>query len=122
MSAGVPYFTPAPFVWDEEQSSFLIYSGPEGDRERLVHIRQKPNVGLHLNMRGADPAAIADTLILTGEAAVSVDDPPADQVEAFVEKYQEFLANIGMTLQQAAVVSPIALRVRRLMMMVTSYE
>lgn len=119
---GVPYSTPAPFVWDEEQASFLLYSGPEGDRERLVHIRQNPNVGLHLDMHGTDPAAIANTLILTGEAAVSTADPPADQVKAFVEKYQEFLASIGMSLQKAAEVSPVALRVRRLMTMVTSYK
>jgi hypothetical protein len=56
--------------------------------------------------------------ILTGEAKVSRDDPPSDQVPAWVAKYQTFFSQMGLTIQQAAVVVPVALRVRPLTMMV----
>lgn len=111
-ATGTPHTSPLGFLWDEGQSTFLLYA-PQEDRDRLEQIQQNPKVGLHFNldMRGAD------SFILTGEAKVSMDDPSSDQVLAWVEKYQTFFEHQGLTIQQAAVVVPVALRVRPLTMM-----
>ena len=73
-------------------------------------------MGLHFNL---DPSG-AGSFILTGEAKVSLDDPSPDQVPAWVAKYQTFFSQMGLTIQQAAVVVPVALRVRPLTMMISS--
>jgi PPOX class probable F420-dependent enzyme len=112
-ATGMPHTLPVGFLWDEAQSTFLIYSTAEEDRDRLIQIQQNPKVGLHFNldMNGAD------SFILTGEAKVSLDDPSFDQVPAWVAKYQAFFSQMGgLTIQQAAVVAPVALRVSPLTM------
>jgi PPOX class probable F420-dependent enzyme len=111
-ATGTPHTLPVGFLWDEVQSTFLIYSADEEDRDRLIQIRQNPKVGLHFNL----DLSGADSFILTGEAKVSLDDPPSDQVPAWVAKYQAFFSQMGLTIQQAAVVAPVALRVRPLTM------
>jgi len=113
---GVPHTLPVGFLWDEAQSTFLIYSASEADRDRLEHIGQNPKVGLHFNfdLSGRDP------FILTGEAEISPDDPLSDQIPAWGDKYQALFEQLGMTLQQAAALAPVALRIRPLTMIVTS--
>lgn len=110
-----PHTLPVGFLWDEAQSTFLIYSAGEEDRDRRWRIQQNPKVGLHFNLDMSG----ADSLILTAEAKVTLDDPPSDQVPAWVAKYQAFFSRMGLTIQQAAVVLPVALRVRPLTMMVS---
>ena len=107
---GVPHSLPVGFLWDEAQSTLLIYSAPEGERERLANIKQNPRVGLHFDMSGGD------FLVITGEASVSSDDPPSDQIPAWVEKYQVFVSQLGMTMKQAAAGAPVPLRIRPLML------
>src|SRR5690242_19274885 len=51
---GVPHSLPVGFLWNEVQSTLLIYSAPEGERERLANIKQNPRVGLHFDMNGGD--------------------------------------------------------------------
>lgn len=107
--AAVPQPLPVSFLWDEAQATFLTYSLPESERGRLAHIRQHPSVALHFEGNGGD------YIVITGEAAVSADDPPADQVPAWVEKYQEVYPQLlGMTLKQAAAGATIPLRIRPL--------
>jgi len=113
---GVPHTLPVGFLWDEAQSTFLIYSASEADRDRLTQIKQNPKVGLHFNF----DLSGRDSFILTGEAEVSPDDPPSDQIPAWRDKYQALFDHLGMTLQQAAALAPIALRIRPLTMIVTS--
>jgi PPOX class probable F420-dependent enzyme len=115
-ATGTPHTLPVGFLWDEAQSTFLIYSAGEEDRDRRWQIQQNPKVGLHFNLDMSG----ADSFILTGEAKVSLDDPSSDQVPAWVAKYQAFFSQMGgLTIQQAAVVLPVALRVRPLTMMVS---
>ncbi len=114
-ATGTPHTLPVGFLWDEAQSTFLIYSAGEEDRDRRWRIQQNPKVGLHFNL----DLSGADSFILTGEAKVSLDDPSSDQVPAWVAKYQAFFSQMGLTIQQAAVVLPVALRVRPLTMMVS---
>ena len=70
-ATGTPHTLPVGFLWDEAQSTFLIYSASEVDRDRLTHIQQNPRVGLHFNF----DLSGRDSFILTGEALVSKDDP-----------------------------------------------
>ena len=115
-ATGTPHTLPVGFLWDEAQSTFLIYSASEADRDRLTHIQQNPRVGLHFNF----DLSGRDSFILTGEALVSKDDLPSDQITAWGKKYQALFSQMGMTLQQAAELAPVALRVRPLTMIVTS--
>src|SRR6266849_1800926 len=112
----VPHTLPVGFLWDEAQSNFLIYSARETDRDRLGHIQQNPKVGLHFNF----DLSGRDSFILTGEASVSTNDLPSDQIPAWREKYQTLFSQMGMTLQQAAALAPVALRIRPLTMIVSS--
>ena len=115
-ATGAPHTLPVAFLWDEAQSTFLLYSADEEDRDRRwQYLRQNPKVGLHFNL----DLSGADSFILTGEAKVSLDDPSSDQVPAWVAKYQAFFSQVGLTIQQAAMVTPVALRVRPLTMMVS---
>jgi len=73
-------------------------------------------VGLHFNF----DLSGRDSFILTGEASVSTNDLPSDQIPAWREKYQALFSQMGMTLQQAAALAPVALRIRPLTMIVSS--
>ena len=115
-ATGTPHTLPVGFLWDEAQATFLTYSAPEADRDRLAHIRQNPKVGLHFNF----DLSGRDSFILTGEASISTGDLPSDQIPAWREKYQALFSQMGMTLQQAAALAPVALRIRPLTMIVTS--
>lgn len=106
---GVPQPLPVSFLWDEARATFLTYSLPESERGRLAHIRQNPRVALHFEGGGGD------YIVITGEAAVSPDDPPADHVPAWVAKYQEVYPQLlGMTLKQAGASATIPVRIRPL--------
>lgn len=73
-------------------------------------------MGLHFNF----DRIVGDSFVLTGEAKVSLDDPPFDRVPAWVTKYQALFSQMGgLTIQQAAAVAPVALRVRPLTMIVS---
>jgi len=113
--SGMPHSLPLGFLWDEAQATFLIYSMPEADRDHMRHLRQNPKVGLHFEMNGENP------VVFTGEASISTDDLPSDQIPAWAEKYQALFAHMGMTLQQAAAVALVALRVRPLTMIGTAW-
>jgi PPOX class probable F420-dependent enzyme len=115
--AGVPHSLPLAFLWDEADSTFLMYSMPEADRDHMRHLRHNPKVGLHFD----SDRHSTDPIVLTGAGSLSTDDPPSDQVPAWVEKYQPLFSHMGMTMQQAAVIAPVALRVRPLTMIVTSW-
>jgi PPOX class probable F420-dependent enzyme len=110
---GTPHSLPVAFLWNEAQATLLIYSAPEGERERLANIRQNPRVGLHFDMNSEG------LLVITGEAFVSTDDPLLDRVPAWVEKYRDFFSRLGMSMQQAAALAPVALRVRPLLLRYT---
>lgn len=115
-ATGMPHTLPVGFIWDEAQSTFLIYSAAEADRDRLEHVQQNPKVGLHFNF----DLSGRDSFILTGEVLVSTNDPPSDQLPAWRQKYQAFFSQIGITLRQAAAIAPIPLRIRPLTMIVSS--
>lgn len=100
---GTPQPNPVWFLWDG--TSFLIYSLP--DAARLSHLRHNPNVSLHLDGNGKG----GDIIILTGKAHFSQDDPPADQMPAYVEKYRDFIARGFGTPAAFAEKYPVTLRI-----------
>jgi len=102
---GMPQSLPVTFLWDDAQSTFLIYNRPEAARDR--HIQHSPGVALHFDLSGGD------IIIITGEAHFS-DDPPSDQLPAWVQKYRDLYPRLGQTPKQYADAAPVPLRIRPL--------
>ena len=50
-------------------------------------------------------------MIVTGDARIAADAPPADQVPEYVTKYREGLKRIGMTAESFARAYSVAVRV-----------
>jgi len=103
---GMPQPTPVWFLWDETNSTMLIYS--RADAKRLVHLQQNPRVALNFDGNGTG----GDIIVITGEARVSTDDPPADRLPIYAEKYRDFIARRYETPEKFASIYPIALRIR----------
>ncbi len=70
---------PVWFLWDGAES-ILLYSKP--DTPKLRNIAENPRVTLNLDGNGQG----GDIVVCVGRAAVS-DDPRADEIPAYVEKY-----------------------------------
>jgi PPOX class probable F420-dependent enzyme len=76
---GTPQPIPVWFLWDGA-TSILVYSRP--GTSKLRSIEGNPRVSLHLDGNGRG----GDIVVCLGEARVS-DDPPADAIPDYVEKY-----------------------------------
>ena len=103
---GTPQPTPVWFLWDETTSTFLIYSLTNAKRQ--AHLQQNPRVALNFDGNGKG----GDIIVFTGEAQVSSDDPPADQLPAYVEKYRDFITRSFGTPENFASKYSVALRIR----------
>jgi len=86
--SGAPQPVPVWFLW--EGDTFLVYSRPE--TAKLRNIERSPRVALHLDGNGRG----GDIVVVGGEASLS-EDPPADQVPTYVEKYEELIERNGWT-------------------------
>ena len=100
---GAPRPIPVWFLWDGDRS-ILLYSRPE--KRKLENIAANPNVSLNLDSDGVD----ADIVICWGEIRGS-DDPPANQVPEYVEKYAERIAALGWTPESFAGDFSVPLRI-----------
>ncbi|HYK83728.1 MAG TPA: TIGR03667 family PPOX class F420-dependent oxidoreductase [Ktedonobacteraceae bacterium] len=105
---GTPQPTPVWFLWDENTATFLIYS--RSDAKRLEHLKQNSRVALNFDGNGKG----GDIIVFTGQAQVSSDDSPADQLPAYVEKYRDYIARTYKTPENFASIYSVALRVRPL--------
>lgn len=92
---GVPQPVPIWFLWDDATATLLVYN--RAHAKRLAHIQQNSRVALHLEASGG-----RDVIVITGEASVSSDDPPADQVLPYVEKYRDLFSRFQITPKQLA--------------------
>jgi PPOX class probable F420-dependent enzyme len=101
---GTPQPSPVWFIW--EQQSFLVYSQP--DTPKLRNIERNPKVALHFDGDGRG----GDIVTFSGEAEVAPDAPPADQVPAYVAKYDEAIKRIGMNPEYFAKGYSVAIRIR----------
>jgi PPOX class probable F420-dependent enzyme len=86
---GAPQPSPVWFLWDD--AGALVFSQP--DTPKLRNIGANPRVALHLDSRDAG----MDIVILSGRARIAREQPPADQVEAYVAKYAGRIADYGWT-------------------------
>ena len=103
---GTPQPTPVWFLWDETNSTFLIYS--LAGAKRLEHLRLNPRVALNFDGNGSG----GDIIVITGEAYISTGDPPADRLPIYAEKYREFIARSFKTAGVFAAKYPVTLRIR----------
>ena len=97
-----PQPSPVWFLWDG--AALLIYSRP--DTPKLRNIERNPRVALHFDGDGRG----GDIVVLTGEARVAPDAPPADAVPDYVAKYREAMTRIGMTPKSFAAAYSVAIR------------
>ncbi len=84
-----PRSLPIWFLWDGE--TILMYSQP--NQFKLRSIEANPQVNLHLN---SDTGG-GDVVVLSGEARVAPDAPPAVDNPPYIEKYSRQIAGLGMT-------------------------
>ena len=103
---GMPQPTPVWFLWDEATSTFLVYS--LANAKRLAHLQQNSAVALNFDGNGSG----GNIIVFTGHATVSSDDPPADRLPAYVEKYRDFIARGFSTAEHFASIYSVALRIR----------
>ena len=101
---GTPQPVPVWFLWGGEDS-ILIYSRP--DTPKLRAIERNPRVSLNLDGNGTG----GDIVVALGEAAVS-DDPPADRIPAYVEKYRPRLDWNRWSPEQFAADYSVPIRIR----------
>ncbi|HSE94485.1 MAG TPA: TIGR03667 family PPOX class F420-dependent oxidoreductase [Methylomirabilota bacterium] len=97
-----PQPIPVWFWWDGQ--TCLIYSQPA--TAKLRNLATNPRVALHLDGDGQG----GNIVILTGEARVVTDVPPADRVPEYLEKYRKAIGRIGMTPASFAAAYSVAIR------------
>ena len=102
---GTPQPSPIWFVWDGQ--SFLIYSRP--NTPKLRNIQRSPRVALHLDGDGRG----GNIVVIAGDAGIVADAPPADQVRAYLDKYEKggYIARIGSTPRRFAQAYSVAIRI-----------
>jgi len=79
-----PQPSPVWFLWNDEAA--LIFSRPDAPKVRNVGFN--PHVAL--NFRG-------DSLVISGQAAILQSAPGTEVIAAYIEKYREGIAKLGMT-------------------------
>ena len=86
--AGAPLPRPVWFMWDGERS-VAMYSRPGA---RIRNIDANPRVTLNFAGDGRG----GDIVVLSGNAAVDADAPPADRASEYPAKYDDHIARIGL--------------------------
>ncbi|MHB8596978.1 MAG: TIGR03667 family PPOX class F420-dependent oxidoreductase [Ktedonobacteraceae bacterium] len=102
---GMPQPNPVWFLWDAATTTFLVYS--RADAKRLTHIQQNPRVALNFDGNGSG----GDIIVIPAMAQVSAEDPSADKLPAYVEKYGDFIATRYDTPENFASIYSVALRI-----------
>jgi PPOX class probable F420-dependent enzyme len=103
---GAPRPIPVWFLWNGDRS-VLLYSRPE--KPKLANIAANPRVSLNLDSDGIE----ADIVICWGEMRIS-DEPPANEVPAYIEKYAHRIEALGWTPDSFAADFSVPLRLTRI--------
>ena len=100
---GQPQSSPVWFLWDE--GVFLVYAQPHSWKVR--NTRANPKVSLHLNSdeHGGEVATFE------GSAQIADGHPQAHEVPAYLAKYRDGIASIGMTPEEMGSEYAAALRI-----------
>ncbi|MBA3451126.1 MAG: TIGR03667 family PPOX class F420-dependent oxidoreductase [Chloroflexia bacterium] len=99
-----PQPSPVWFLWDGE--TVLIYSQPGTPKVR--NIERNGRVSLHFN---SDEHG-NDVVVITGDARIDAEAPPANSVPAYTEKYADGMQSIGMTPDDFTRAYSVAVRIR----------
>jgi PPOX class probable F420-dependent enzyme len=100
---GTPQPAPVWFLWDGE--SVLMYSHPNQQKQR--NIERNPKVSLHFDSDGHG----GNIIVISGEARIVADAPPATEVPEYVAKYAEPVKQIGMDAASFAQTYSLAIRI-----------
>ena len=102
-AGGQPQSSPVWFLWTEGE--FLVYAQPHSWKVR--NIRANPLVSLHLNSddQGGHVATFE------ASARIAEGHPPAHEAGAYLTKYREGIAGLGMTPEQLSAEYSTALRI-----------
>ena len=100
---GQPQSSPVWFLWDGGE--FLVYAQPRS--WKVQNIRAHSAVSLHLN---SDEAG-GSVATFEGSARIAPGGPQAHQAAAYLEKYREGIASIGMTPEQLGAEYSTAVRI-----------
>jgi PPOX class probable F420-dependent enzyme len=84
-----PHPRPVWFLWDGR--SLTIYS--RENTWKLKHLTEHPRVSLNLN---SDESG-EDVIVLLGQAEILEGAPAADANEAYLRKYRQAIADLGMS-------------------------
>ncbi len=87
--AGAPLPRPVWFLWDGAES-VLVYSQP-GARVRNLQGNRRVTLNFDGDGRGGD------IVVLSGDATIDEDAPPADKLGEYLAKYADHISRIGMT-------------------------
>ena len=101
---GTPQPNPVWFLWDGD--SVLIYN--RNDARRIAHVQRNPRVAL--NFDGDKQGG--DIIVVTGTAQLMPEEPPTDQLPAFVDKYKDLMRRLNYTPESFAAAYSVAIRVR----------
>lgn len=100
---GQPQSSPVWFLWDSGE--FLVYAQPHSWKVR--NIRANPKVSLHMNSDREGGQVVT----FEGPARICEGHPPGHEVDAYLAKYREGIAGIGMTPEQMGTEYSTALRI-----------
>ena len=91
---GMPQPNPVWFLWDGK--TIIIYSQPNA--HKVSHIQKNPHVALNFNSTEDG----SDVVVITGDATVDSTPTSVTGNEAYLEKYQQGIADIGSTPESMA--------------------
>jgi PPOX class probable F420-dependent enzyme len=101
---GAPITIPIWFLW-QGGDELLVFSQP--NTAKLRNIAANPRVCAHLNDEGTGQ----DIVIMIGTAALS-DDPPANELPIYIEKYRSLIDGYGWTPESFAADYSVPFRVK----------
>jgi PPOX class probable F420-dependent enzyme len=101
---GAPLPRPVWFLWDGDDS-VVLYSRQS---PRVRNIEANPRVTVHFDGDGDG----GDIIVFTGTAEVDPQLPPVDRSPAYIEKYDDHIARLGMTPESFAAAYSVPVRVR----------
>jgi PPOX class probable F420-dependent enzyme len=102
--AGAPVPRPVWFVWDGA-GLVVMYSQP---KLRIRNLEGNSRVALNFGGDGGG----GDIVVLSGEAIVDRELPPANDHQEYLAKYHEHIARIGMTPETFAREYSLPVRIR----------
>jgi PPOX class probable F420-dependent enzyme len=101
---GAPLPMPVWFIWDGAES-VAVYSQPGA---RVRNIEANPHVSLSFGGDGRG----GDIVVISGDAVIAEDAPPADENPDYLVKYADHITRIGMTRATFAERYSVPVRIR----------